>query len=142
MLIIPTYNEGAATWVSRVRISAGDESILFVDDNSPDGTADRIRSIQGNDPHIHLLVRPGKAGYGSACREAMEKVLSEGLADHITQFDADPVHDMTAGFVGYQAAVLRKIELDQISSEGAHSLVSRENLKCRDMRWGRWAWCG
>ncbi len=176
MLIIPTYNEcdNIATLVGRIRKAAGDEPILFVDDNSPDGTADEIRRIQGTDPNIHLLARPGKGGYGSACRDGMKKVLSENLADYVIQSDADlshppellpqmiellktndvvigsryvkgggaenwdirrrtlsfganlyartftgvPVHDMTAGFVGYRAEVLRKIDLDSIRSEG------------------------
>jgi dolichol-phosphate mannosyltransferase len=176
MLIIPTYNEcdNIATLVGRIRKAAGDEPILFVDDNSPDGTADEIRRIQATDSNIHLLARPGKGGYGSACRDGMKKILTENLADYVIQSDADlshppellprmiellktsdvvigsryvmgggaenwdirrrtlsfganlyartftgvPVHDMTAGFVGYRVAVLRKIDLDSIRSEG------------------------
>ena len=176
MLIIPTYNErdNIATLVSRIRQAAGNEPILFVDDNSPDGTAGEIRRIQATDAHIHLLPRPGKGGYGSACRDGIKKVISENLADYVIQSDADlshppellptmiellktnpvvigsryvagggaegwdirrralsfganlyarlftgvPVHDMTAGFVGYRTEVLRKIDLDSIRSEG------------------------
>ena len=176
MLIIPTYNErdNIAPLVGRIRSAAGNEPVLFVDDNSPDGTADEIRRIQATDANIHLLARPGKGGYGSACRDAMKKILHENLADYVIQSDADlsnppellprmidllktspvvigsryvagggaqnwdvrrrflsfganlyarlftgvPVHDMTAGFVGYQADVLRKINLDEIGSEG------------------------
>ena len=176
MLIIPTYKEkdNIATLVAAVRKAAPREAILFVDDNSPDGTADEIRRVQQGDPLVHLVVRPGKDGYGSACREAMKKVLRENLDDHLIQFDADlshpaamlprmiellgsypvvigsryiagggsqnwsfrrkalsfganlyarlftgvPVHDMTAGYVGYQADMLRRIDLDRIRSNG------------------------
>ena len=176
MLIIPTYNErdNIETLVGRIRNAAGNEPILFVDDNSPDGTAEEIRRIQANDPFVHLLARPGKGGYGSACRDGIKKVLRENLADYVIQSDADlshppellptmiamlksnavvigsryvkgggaqnwdlrrrflsfganlyarlftgvPVHDMTAGFVGYRVEVLRKIDLDHIRSEG------------------------
>ena len=176
MLIIPTYNErdNIAVLVNRIRKAAGNEPILFVDDNSPDGTADEIRRIQTADSHVHLLPRPGKGGYGSACRDGIRKVLHENLADYVIQSDADlshppellprmiellksnpvvigsryvsgggaenwdlrrrllsfganlyartltgvPVHDMTAGFVGYRTDVLRKIDLDHIGSEG------------------------
>jgi dolichol-phosphate mannosyltransferase len=176
MLIIPTYNErdNIATLVGRIRKAAGNEPIMFVDDNSPDGTAEEIRRIQKDDANVHLLPRPGKGGYGSACRDGIKKVLAENLADYVIQSDADlshppellptmidllktnpvvigsryvagggaqgwdvrrralsfganlyarfftgvPVHDMTAGFVGYQTAVLRKIDLDAIRSEG------------------------
>ncbi len=176
MLIIPTYNErdNIATLVGRIRSAAGNEPILFVDDNSPDGTANEIRRIQAQDPDVHLLARPGKGGYGSACRDGIKKVLWENLADYVIQSDADlshppellpqmiellktnpvvigsryvagggaenwdfrrrclsfganlyarmftgvPVHDMTAGFVGYRTDVLRKVDLDAIQSEG------------------------
>ncbi len=176
MLIIPTYNEreNIASLVSRIRRAVGDEPIFFVDDNSPDGTADEIRRLQQQDANVHLMARPGKGGYGSACRDAMKKILAENLADHVIQCDADlshppelltrmlemlktcpvvigsryvrgggaknwslprrtlsfganlyarlftgvPVHDMTAGFVGYRTEVLRQIDLDHIRSEG------------------------
>jgi len=176
MLIIPTYNEhdNIAVLVGRIRKAAGNEPILFVDDNSPDGTADEIRRIQASDANVHLLPRPGKGGYGSACRDGIKKVLRENLADYVIQSDADlshppellprmiellktnavvigsryvegggaqnwdirrralsfganlyarsftgvPVHDMTAGFVGYRTEILRKIDLDSIRSEG------------------------
>ena len=43
-----------------------------------------------------------------------------------------PVHDMTAGFVGYQAAILRKIDLSQIRSEGYAFLMEMKfNLSRR-----------
>ncbi len=190
MLIIPTYNErgNVNTLVSRIRKAVPREPIFFVDDNSPDGTAAAIRSIQQSDPDIHLMVRPGKGGYGSACRDAMEKILRENLAPYVIQSDADlshppellpgmiealrtwpvvigsryiagggsqnwdfrrrclslganlyarlltgvPVHDMTAGFVGYQAAILRKIDLSQIRSEGYAFLMEMKfNLNRR-----------
>jgi len=176
MLIIPTYNEreNISSLVTRIRNAVGEELIFFVDDNSPDGTADEIRRIQKWDTRVHLMARPGKGGYGSACREAMEKILRENLDDYVIQSDADlshppellprmlellktypvvigsryvtgggaknwsllrrtlsfganlyarfftgvPVHDMTAGFVGYQTNALRKINLDEIRSEG------------------------
>ena len=176
MLIIPTLNErdNIAALVSRVRASAGPEPILFVDDNSPDGTADEIARLQEHDAGIHLLRRKNQRGYASACRDGMTKVLGERLSDYVIQADADlshpfealprmilllkshpvvvgsryvagggslnwnlrrrllsyygnsyarwftgvPVRDMTAGFVGYQAEVLRQIDLNSILSEG------------------------
>ena len=176
MLIIPTLNErkNIAALVSRVRASVGPEPILFVDDGSPDGTADEIASLQEHDTGIHLLRRKGQRGYAAACRDGMNEVLRERLSDYVIQVDADlshppealplmihlldrhpvvigsryvagggslnwslrrrllsywgnnyarqftgvPVRDMTAGFVGYQAGVLREIDLDSIASGG------------------------
>jgi len=192
MLVIATYNErtNVAALISRIRQAAGDEPIFFVDDNSPDGTAAEIRRIQQHDGQIHLMVRPGKAGYGSACREGIQKVLRENLADYLIQFDADlshppellprmiellqthpvvigsryvpgggsqnwnirrrtlsfganlyarlltgvPVQDMTAGFMGFQADTLRKINLDEIHSDGyAFTMEIKFNLHQRDV---------
>ena len=176
MMIIPTLNErdNIAILVARVRASAGAEPVLFVDDGSPDGTAEEVARIQRQDPDVHLLRRVNQRGYASACRDGMRKVLSENLSDHLIQSDADlshppealptmlkllethpvvigsryvegggsqnwdlrrralsyggnlyaraltgvPVHDMTAGFVGYQASVLKSIDLDSITSNG------------------------
>ena len=194
MLIIPTYNErdNIATLVARIRKAVGGgEGIFFVDDNSPDGTGDEIRRLQQTDPNIHLMQRPGKGGYGSACRDAMKKILAENLAEYLIQSDADlshppellprmiemlktcqvvigsrytkgggaqnwnfsrrclsfganlyarmftgvPVHDMTAGFVGYRAEVLRQIDLDHIRSEGYAFLMEMKfNLHRRGTR--------
>jgi len=94
MLIIPTYNEhdNIAVLVGRIRKAAGNEPILFVDDNSPDGTANEIRRMQASDPNIYLLPRPGKGGYGSACRDGIKKVLREQLAEYVIQSDADLSH--------------------------------------------------
>ncbi len=137
------------------------------------------------------MARPGKGGYGSACRDAMKEILSKDLASYVIQSDADlshppellprmiemlkvcpvvigsryvtgggaknwsfsrrflsfganlyartltgvPVHDMTAGFVGYQAAVLRGIDLDHIRSEGYAFLMEMKfNLHRRGTR--------
>ena len=62
MLIIPTYNErdNIPVLVGRIRKAVGAEAIFFVDDNSPDGTADEIRRMQQSDGNIHVMARPGK----------------------------------------------------------------------------------
>ena len=94
MLIIPTYNErnNIAPLVDRIRQAVGEEGIFFVDDSSPDGTAEEIRRLQQQDKCLHLLIRPGKFGYGSACRQAMQKIIRDKLDDRIIQFDADLSH--------------------------------------------------
>ncbi len=61
MIVIPTYNERKnirPLW-ERIRLLAPEEEIFFVDDNSPDGTADEIRFVIQDDPRVRLLVRPG-----------------------------------------------------------------------------------
>jgi len=93
MILIPTYNErtNIATLVSRIR-AASQEPILFVDDSSPDGTAEEIRKSQQNDPRIHLLVRTANRGFAAACRQGYQKIIEEKLADYVIQLDADLSH--------------------------------------------------
>lgn len=94
MLIIPTYNErqNIRELVKRIRKSAGDIPILFVDDNSPDGTAEEIRRLQRSDKHIFLRVRAHKSGLGPAYRDALGYVIRNNLADYIVTMDADLSH--------------------------------------------------
>jgi dolichol-phosphate mannosyltransferase len=189
MIVIPTYNErpNVATVLSRIRAAVGDEPILFVDDSSPDGTAEEVRKLQKNDPNLHLLVRTTNRGFAAACREAYQKVMDENLADHVIQLDADlshppealptmlellktspvvvgsryvqgggtknwglvrrllsrggnlyarlltgvPLHDLTAGFMGYQVASLRKCGVENIRSEGYAFLIEMKCAVCR-----------
>ena len=94
MLIVPTYNEreNVAPLVARIRKADGRLPILFVDDNSPDGTAYEIRRIQETDVGVRLLQRPGKAGFGSACLDGMKLALQENLAEFVILADGDLSH--------------------------------------------------
>ncbi len=94
LIIIPTYNESEniRPLVEAIHRYQPEAHILFVDDNSPDGTADLIREIQQNDPLIHLLSRPGKMGLGSAYLAGFKYGLSRGY-EFIFEMDADFSHD-------------------------------------------------
>src|SRR5690349_38956 len=82
LIIIPTYNEAdnaeriiRAVFAEEPKTPEVSLSILIVDDNSPDGTADIIRRLQ-SDPEIgsklHLLSRAGKLGLGTAYVEGFK----------------------------------------------------------------------
>jgi len=66
--------------------------VLVVDDNSPDGTAEKVRTRMAKDPRIHLLVRPGKMGLGTAYVTGFRWALEQGY-DPIIQMDADFSHN-------------------------------------------------
>jgi dolichol-phosphate mannosyltransferase len=66
-------------------------------------------------------------GGGSQNWDVRRKCLSYGANVYARLMTGVPVHDMTAGFVGYQAAVLRGIDLSQIHSEGYAFLME---MKC------------
>ena len=177
LVIIPTYNEkeNVAAMIDKVLSLDGEFDLLFVDDGSPDGTADIIRSKIANTPQrINLICRSGKLGLGTAYIAGFKWALNKGY-DLIFEMDCDfshnpddlkrlaarlatdsdvaigsryvrgvnvvnwplsrllmsyfaskyvkivtgmPVCDATAGFVGYRAGVLRKIDLDRVQMVG------------------------
>ena len=88
-----TFNEATniSEWHSRVRTVLPGADLLVVDDSSPDGTADVIRSLQENDPLVHLIVRSAKSGLGSAHRAAMLYAL-ENEYEVLVTMDADLSH--------------------------------------------------
>ncbi|HNZ36577.1 MAG TPA: glycosyltransferase, partial [Candidatus Marinimicrobia bacterium] len=68
LVIIPTYNEkdNIRTVIERLQALPIELDILIIDDNSPDGTADIVRELQADDPHIFMINRPAKLGLGTA----------------------------------------------------------------------------
>jgi len=66
--------------------------ILFVDDNSPDGTSDLIRELAYHDNSVRLLVRRTKRGIGSAYQDGFKEALLSLSPDIIIEMDADLQH--------------------------------------------------
>ena len=62
---------------------------IFVDDNSPDGTAAAVKDIAARDPRVRCLRRVGRRGLAGACIEGM---LSSA-APYVAVIDADLQHD-------------------------------------------------
>ena len=94
IVIIPTYNEkeNVEKIAAAVRSLPENFDILFVDDNSPDGTGEIIEKMQEKDPHIHLIKRKGKLGLGTAYITGFKYCLKEGY-DFICEMDADFSHN-------------------------------------------------
>ena len=67
-------------------------SLLFVDDNSPDGTGDVIEEMMKGEPRIHCLHREKKEGLGRAYVAGFQKAIELG-ADLVIQMDCDFSHD-------------------------------------------------
>lgn len=65
---------------------------MFIDDSSPDGTAQRIQKLVEKDPGVQLLSRKVKEGLGQAYREAFQKVYESDRWDRIFMMDADLSH--------------------------------------------------
>lgn len=95
LVIIPTYNEieNIGKIIAAVSDIEGDYNILVIDDGSPDGTADAVRSIQKQCPdRIFLIERSGKLGLGTAYVAGFKWALEHDY-DYIFEMDADFSHN-------------------------------------------------
>jgi len=100
VIVIPTYNEaGNVAPVTHAlaqvfRLCAGyDMHILFVDDNSPDGTRAKIDQLIKKFPYVHILNNKRKGGLGHAYKKGFVVAIDKYKADIIFEFDADLQHD-------------------------------------------------
>ena len=95
LVIIPTYNEkeNIRDIIAHVlRLDLGFD-VLVVDDNSPDGTAELVRSMQQQHPdRVHLVQRSGKLGLGTAYIAGFKWAIEKGH-DLIFEMDADFSHN-------------------------------------------------
>jgi dolichol-phosphate mannosyltransferase len=82
--------------------------VVFVDDDSPDGTADIVKDIAATNPRVRCLRRLARRGLAGACIEGM---LSSA-AEFVAVIDADLQHDET--LLPRMLAILRSGEKDLV----------------------------
>jgi dolichol-phosphate mannosyltransferase len=94
LIVVPTYNErdNVAEVVERFLAAAPSAELLFVDDNSPDGTGEVLDELAAANPRVHVLHRAGKLGLGTAYLDGFRWGLGRGY-DYLVQMDADFSHD-------------------------------------------------
>lgn len=94
LVIIPTYDErdNVQPIATAVLHHVPQAHILFVDDNSPDGTGAILDEMQANSDHIHVMHRPGKGGLGKAYLAGFRWALERDYA-FIFEMDADFSHN-------------------------------------------------
>jgi dolichol-phosphate mannosyltransferase len=94
-VVIPTFNERAnvAAVVERLdRALAGlCWEAIFVDDDSPDGTAEAVRAVARVDARVRVIQRIGRRGLSTACIEGM----CATAAPLVAVMDGDLQHDET-----------------------------------------------
>lgn len=94
LVIIPTYNEieNIEAIIEAVLELKKEFHILVVDDQSPDGTADKVRELQQKHPlNLFLEVRKGKNGLGTAYIHGFKWALARHYT-YIFEMDADFSH--------------------------------------------------
>jgi dolichol-phosphate mannosyltransferase len=94
LIVVPTYNErdNVEDIAGRLLSTLSDADILFVDDNSPDGTGELLDAMSAREPRIQVLHRAGKLGLGTAYIAGFRWALARDYA-FIFEFDADGSHD-------------------------------------------------
>ena len=92
-VVVPTFNEhdNVPLLLEKLgRALAGLRyEVIFVDDDSSDGTADAVRDIGASNPQVRVLQRINRRGLSSACIEGMMSTA----APYIAVMDADLQHD-------------------------------------------------
>ncbi|MDD4737195.1 MAG: polyprenol monophosphomannose synthase [Kiritimatiellae bacterium] len=94
LAVIPTYNERESIQDITRAVFREYEAldILFVDDNSPDGTGQLADAIAAKDPRVHVLHRSGKQGLGRAYIAGFKWALEQSY-QFIFEMDADFSHN-------------------------------------------------
>src|SRR5262245_37286946 len=94
-VVVPTFNEAENLPLLVARLAAVFPDfaweVIFVDDNSPDGTAVAARRLAQTDPRVRCLRRIGRRGLAGACIEGM--LASSAVA--VAVMDGDLQHDET-----------------------------------------------
>ena len=94
-VVVPTFNERDNVTVLYRRLDATLKDIawevVFVDDNSPDGTWEVVRGLARQDPRVRCIRRVGRRGLSGAC---IEGILASS-APYAAVIDADLQHDET-----------------------------------------------
>lgn len=92
-VVVPTFNERENVPLLLAQLEKAlcgiNYEVIFVDDDSPDRTAQLIRGIAATDPRVRLLHRIRRRGLSSACLEGMMATS----APYIAVMDADLQHD-------------------------------------------------
>jgi dolichol-phosphate mannosyltransferase len=111
-VVIPTFKErdNIALLVERLAgvLNGADWEAIFVDDNSPDGTAEVARALGETDSRVRCIRRIGRRGLAGACIEGM--LASQ--ARYVAVMDADLQHDET--LLGAMLQRLREGDVDLV----------------------------
>lgn len=109
-IVVPTFKEkdNVGELVKRLEATLQGVAweVIFVDDDSPDGTADTVRALAATNTRVRCVQRIGRRGLSSACVEGM---LSSS-APYVAVMDADLQHD--EGILPAMLASLKQEDLD------------------------------
>jgi dolichol-phosphate mannosyltransferase len=117
-VVVPTYDErdNVPVLIKKLEAALAGTAweVVFVDDHSPDGTADMLRGIARMDRRVRVIERIGRRGLASACIEGM----MSSAAPFIAVMDADLQHDET----------LLPQMLQKIRGQGTDVVIASRNI--------------
>lgn len=91
IVLMPTYNEAKNIGSMLKNLTTVENlKILVIDDNSPDKTADLVKSF--NYKNVDILKRAEKDGLGNAYKAGIKKILENSEFTHLISMDADGSH--------------------------------------------------
>jgi dolichol-phosphate mannosyltransferase len=128
LVMVPTYNEleNVNFVIESIFFLGADLDLLFVDDNSPDGTGQLLDQLALTHPRLKVLHRPGKQGIGSAHKAGIRWAYENGY-ERLVTMDSDLSHS--------PRDVLRLLSKGE---EGADVVVGSRFLAPNGLK--DWAW--
>jgi dolichol-phosphate mannosyltransferase len=95
LIVIPTYNEAEnivklINEIFSLNFDGVSISVLVIDDNSLDGTANLVKSLNRNE--VFIIERDKKLGLGTAYILGFKYAIDHGF-DYVFEMDADFSHD-------------------------------------------------
>ena len=146
-VVVPTFNERAnvATLVAKLDQALGGVAweAIFVDDDSPDGTAEAARELARVDRRIRVIQRIGRRGLSTACVEGMLATAApvvaviDGDLQHdetilpamLAALDRDPALDLVVGSRFVAGGGTGDWDRDRIAKSALATRLSRRVLK-------------
>lgn len=146
-VVVPTFNESANVPLLVAKLDAAlagrGWEVIFVDDDSPDGTASVARELARSDARVRVIQRIGRRGLSSACVEGMcataaplvavidgdlqhDETLLPRMAEALT---TDPALDLVIGSRFVEGGGLGDWDKDRVAKSAFATRISRKVLK-------------
>jgi dolichol-phosphate mannosyltransferase len=136
-VVLPTYNErDNVIPIAQQLLCLGDRynlEIIFVDDDSQDGTADVVRDLAHTYPEVRLIRRVGRAGLSSAIKEG----ILDATGDLVVVMDCDGQHEPSTVLLALQR--LQETGSDLLIGSRFHPQARIRGLSAKRERNSTWA---